>query len=57
VARHRVALIDELAAQKYQRPSLQRLIDAGDHAIDRPHVRELASVGYQLCGRCPDPSA
>ncbi len=43
-----VALIDELASQKYQRPTLARLVDAGDHAIDRAYVHDLAALGYRL---------
>jgi len=42
------ALIDELAAQKYQKPTLQRLIDTGDHGIDRAYVREMTVLVKDL---------
>src|SRR5215472_13516008 len=41
------AFIDELAALKYQRPTLQQLVNAGDHGIDRTYVREMAAAGVQ----------
>src|SRR5712675_1138155 len=42
------AFIDELAAKKYQRPTLEQLVSAGDHGVDRTYVRELSDFGYQL---------
>jgi len=42
------ALIDELAAHKYQRLTLQQLVNAGDHAIDRVYVRQMSAAGYDL---------
>src|SRR5438552_122465 len=35
------AFIDELAAEKYQRPTLPLLVNAGDHGVDRIYLREL----------------
>ncbi len=42
------AFIDELAAQKYQRPSLEQLVSAGDHGVDRNYLRELGGLGYRV---------
>jgi hypothetical protein len=44
------AFIDELAAQKYERPTLEQLVSAGDHGVDRDYVRELTGLGYRLGG-------
>lgn len=43
-----LALIDELAAQKYRQPSLDQVVSAGDHGIDRAYVREMTALVRDL---------
>lgn len=42
------AFIDELTALKYERPTLQQLVNASDHGVDRAYIREMSGLGYRL---------
>jgi beta-lactamase regulating signal transducer with metallopeptidase domain len=45
------AFLDELQAQKYERPTLQQLVNGAEHGVSRTYLREMSDLGYRV-GRC-----
>ena len=48
LARVRIALIEELDRQRYQRPAIDDLVSAGVHRVDVDYVRGMADGGYRV---------
>jgi len=42
------AYLDELSAQKYERPGLDGLVRAADHGVHLDYLREMGGAGYHL---------
>lgn len=43
-----LALLDELRAQGYERPTLEQLVRMGDHGVHADYVRGMGGMGYRL---------
>ncbi len=42
------AYLDELSAQKYEKPTLDGLVRAADHGVHLDYLREMGGAGYRL---------
>jgi beta-lactamase regulating signal transducer with metallopeptidase domain len=43
-----LALLDDLTAQGYQKPSIDELVNAGHHGVDREFVQGMGQLGYHV---------
>src|SRR5262249_60439235 len=43
-----LAFLDELNAQKYERPTLQQLVNGARHGVSRTYLSEMSELGYRV---------